>query len=134
MMLQLIDRRKIYFYLALLLILLSIHNLNFINSTNEFFKIKKIILKGNIKESLNQEISISLDKFYNYNIFTINPEEIKNTLDNFSIISKYKVKKEYPSVIKIDLKKAKILAYYFENNQKIYIADNEKIIKKNKFY
>tara|TARA_B100001123_G_C15316388_1_gene1026252 strand:- start:1598 stop:2284 length:687 start_codon:yes stop_codon:yes gene_type:complete len=133
MMLQLIDRRKIYFYLALLLILLSIHNLNFINSTNEFFKIKKIILKGNIKESLNQEISISLDKFYNYNIFTINPEEIKNTLDNFSIISKYKVKKEYPSVIKIDLKKAKILAYYFENNQKIYIADNEKIIKKINF-
>ena len=38
MMLQLIDRRKIYFYLVLLLILLSTHNLNSINYINDFFK------------------------------------------------------------------------------------------------
>ena len=37
--------------------------------------------------------------------------------------------KEYPSVIKIDLKKTNILAYYIENNQKIYIGDNGKKIK-----
>ena len=131
MMLRLIDRSKIYFYLALLLVLLSTHNLNSINSANEYFKVKKIVLKGNIEENLNREISTSLDKFYNYNIFSINSEEIKNILSNFNIISEYKIKKEYPSVIKIDLKKTNIVAYYYDKNQKIYIGNNGKKIKKN---
>ena len=131
MMLRLIDRSKIYFYLTLLLVLLSTHNLNSINSTNEYFKVKKIVLKGNIEENLNREISTSLDKFYNYNIFSINSEEIKNILSNFNIISEYKIKKEYPSVIRIDLKKTNIVAYYYDKNQKIYIGNNGKKIKKN---
>ena len=131
MMLRLIDRSKIYFYLALLLVLLSTHNLNSINSANEYFKVKKIVLKGNIEENLNREISTSLDKFYNYNIFSINSEEIKNILNNFNIISEYKIKKEYPSVIRIDLKKTNIVAYYYDKNQKIYIGNNGKKIKKN---
>lgn len=131
MMLRLIDRSKIYFYLALLLVLLSAHNLHSINSANEYFKVKKIVLKGNIEENLNREISTSLDKFYNYNIFSINSEEIKNILSNFNIISEYKIKKEYPSVIRIDLKKTNIVAYYYDKNQKIYIGNNGKKIKKN---
>jgi len=131
MMLRLIDRSKIYFYLALLLVLLSTHNLNSINSANEYFKVKKIVLKGNIEENLNREISTSLDKFYNYNIFSINSEEINNILSNFNIISEYKIKKEYPSVIRIDLKKTNIIAYYYDKNQKIYIGNNGKKIKKN---
>ena len=131
MMLRLIDRSKIYFYLTLLLVLLSTHNLNSINSANEYFKVKKIVLKGNIEENLNREISTSLDKFYNYNIFSINSEEIKNILSNFNIISEYKIKKEYPSVIRIDLKKTNIVAYYYDKNQKIYIGNNGKKIKKN---
>ena len=131
MMLRLIDRSKIYFYLALLLVLLSTHNLNSINSANEYFKVKKIVLKGNIEENLNREISTSLDKFYNYNIFSINSEEINNILSNFNIISEYKIKKEYPSVIRIDLKKTNIVAYYYDKNQKIYIGNNGKKIKKN---
>ena len=131
MMLRLIDRSKIYFYLALLLVLLSTHNLNSINSANEYFKVKKIVLKGNIEENLNREISTSLDKFYNYNIFSINSEEIKNILSNFNIISEYKIKKEYPSVIIIYLKKTNIVAYYYDKNQKIYIGNNGKKIKKN---
>ena len=131
MMLRLIDRSKIYFYLALLLVLLSTHNLNSINSANEYFKVKKKLLKGNIEENLNREISTSLDKFYNYNIFSINSEEIKNILSNFNIISEYKIKKEYPSVIRIDLKKTNIVAYYYDKNQKIYIGNNGKKIKKN---
>ena len=130
MMLRLIDRSKIYFYLALLLVLLSTHNLNSINSANEYFKVKKIVLKGNIEENLNREISTSLDKFYNYSIFSINSEEVKNILNNFNIISEYKIKKEYPSVIRIDLTKTNIVAYYHDKNQKIYIGNNGKKIKK----
>tara|TARA_Y100000590_G_scaffold250681_1_gene281591 strand:- start:928 stop:1611 length:684 start_codon:yes stop_codon:yes gene_type:complete len=130
---RLIDKGKIYLYLFLLLILLSIHNVNSTDSIDNFFKIKKIIIIGNIEENLNHEISKSLDKFYNFNIFFIKSDEIKKKLDNFKIISEYKIKKEYPSVIKIDLKETSILAYYFENNQKIYIGENGKKIKVKKF-
>ena len=125
-MLQLIDRSKIYVYLALLLILLSVHNLNSINFINNFFKIKKIIVNNDIDENLNKEILASLNKFYNLNIFSLNSDEIRNVLDNFSIISEYKIKKEYPSVIKINLKKTNILAYYFDNNQKTFLEKMEK--------
>ncbi len=130
MMHRLIDRGKIYFYLVLLLILLSIHNLNLVNNINNFFKIKKIILISNIEEALNQEISNSLDKYYSRNIFSLDSGDIKTMLDKFNIISEYKIKKEYPSVIKINLIETKILAYYFENNQKIYVGENGKKIRK----
>ena len=133
MMLQLIDRGKIYLYLVLLLILFSIHNINSTNFINNFFKIKKIILKSSIEENINQEISASLDQFYNFNIFSINPIEIRAILDNFNIISEYKIKKEYPSIIKIELKETNILAYYFNDNQKIYLGENGKVIKNKEF-
>ena len=133
MMLQLIDKGKIYLYLVLLLILFSIHNVNSTNSINNFFKIKKIILKSSIEESINKEISASLDQFYNFNIFSINPIEIRAILDNFNIISEYKIKKEYPSVIKIELKETNILAYYFYDNEKTYLGENGKAIKNIQF-
>ena len=71
MMLQLIDRSKIYLYLALLLILLSVHNLNSINFINNFFKIKKIIVNNGIDESLDKEILVQkrMKKFCNMGIF-----------------------------------------------------------------
>ena len=127
---RLIDKGKIYFYLALLLILLSIHNLNLVNYINNLFKIKKIILISNIEEALNQEISNSLDKYYSHNIFSLNSGDIKAILDKFNVISEYKIKKEYPSVIKVNLIETKILAYYLENNQKIYVGENGKKIRK----
>ena len=40
--------------------------------------------------------------------------------------------KEYPSVIKIDLKKTNILAYYFDNNQKTFLGENGKKITNKK--
>ena len=57
---QLIDKKKIYLYLFLLFILLSIHNINFLNSFSDYFKIKKIILISSIENSINDEIKKSL--------------------------------------------------------------------------
>ena len=130
-MLQLIDRGKIYFYIALLLILLSIHNLNLINFLNNFFKIKKIHLISDIEKNLTEEIVASLNNFYNYNIFSINSSEIHKILDDYNFIDEYKIRKEYPSVIKIELKQTKILAYFFEDSEKILIGENKKKIRNN---
>ena len=126
---QLIDRGKIYLYFSLLLVLLSIHNINSTNLINNFFKIKKITLDSNIDESINEEIFTSLKRFYNLNIFSENLKEIENILDKFNIINEYKIKKEYPSNIKIELIKTNILAYYYDNNEKTYLGENGKKIK-----
>ena len=128
-MLQLKDKGKIYLYLFLPFILLSIHNINTLNFINNFFKKEKIIIKSTIDESINKEITNSLSQFYNFNIFSIKDEDIINTLENFNIISEYKVKKQYPSILKVELKGTKILAYYFNNNKKILIGENGKKIK-----
>ena len=130
-MLQLIDRGKIYFYIALLLILLSIHNLNSINFLNNFFKIKKIHLVSDIEKNLSEEIVASLNNYYNFNIFSINSSEIHQILDDHNFIDRYKIRKEYPSVIKIELKQTKILAYFFEDGEKIFIGENKKKIRNN---
>ncbi len=129
MTLQLIDRGKIYLYFFLLIILLSIHNINSTNLINSFFKVKKITLDSNIDEPINEEIFSSLKKFYNLNIFSKNLKEIENILDQFNIINEYKIKKEYPSNIKIELIKTNILAYYYDNNEKTYLGENGKKIK-----
>ena len=132
-MLQLIDKVKIYFYILLLFTLLSIHNLNSLSSINKFFKINKIILISNLEENLNQKIISSLEDFYNFNIFSLRSNEIISILENFNIINDYKIMKEYPSVIKIDLKKTNILDYYFDKNQKTFLGENGKKITNKKY-
>ena len=128
-MLQSIDRGKIYFYIALFTILISIHNLNFINLFDNFFKIKHIIINSDIDPAYNQQISNSLNKFNNKNIVSVRSSDLTTILDSFNIIGEYKIKKEYPSIIKVNLKKTKILAYFFKNDVKFFIGENGKKIK-----
>lgn len=133
MMHQSIDKGKVYLYFILLFILLSVHNINSTYSLSNYFKIQKIEITSDTNEYFNDKILLSLNSFYNSNIFSIKPNDIKVFLDKFNIISEYKVKKIYPSIIKIEFKKTNILAYFFENNQKIFIGENGKKIKEIKF-
>ena len=127
-MLQSIDKGKIYFYFFLLVALVSIHNLSLKNSIDNYFKIKKIVLKNDVGEEFNYDISSSLSEFYKRNIFSIDYKEFENNLGNFNIIDEYKIKKEYPSTLKIEIKKTNVLAYYLNENNKIYIGENGKKI------
>ena len=133
MMLQSIDKKKIYFYIILLLILVSTHNLEAIKFTNSYFNIQKITVSNNIDKNLNYEITNSLNKFKNYNIFLLNQNEIVEIIEKYNVISEYKVYKEYPSSVNIYLKETNILAYYFDKNKKTYIGENGKKITRNEF-
>ena len=126
MMPRLIDKGKIYFYILLLLVLLSMHNKNSINYMSNLFKVQKIKINSDLDENSNKEIINSLNKFYNNNILLINEKDIKETLDSFNLISEYNVKKEYPSSISLNLKKTNLLASFIENNQLIYLGENGK--------
>ena len=125
---RLTDRRKLYFYLIILIILVSIHNFKITNNFNNFFNINKIEIKNGLNENLNQNILLSLNKFINSNIFLLKTEELAFLFDKFNLVEEYKIKK-YPSAIEVEVKQTEILAYFLENNQKILIGQNGKEIK-----
>jgi len=129
MMLQSIDKAKLCFYLYLILMLVSIHNINYSNKVNGVFKIKKIEVVSDLDEDINNKILSSLKKLHNQNIFSINYHEVEKILNNFNIINEYKLKKEFPSKIKIELKKTILLAYFFENDEIFFVGNNGKKIK-----
>ena len=133
MMLRSIDKGKVYLYIILLFVLLSVHNINSTNSLSNYFKIKQIKITSNSNENLKKKILLSLNRFYNSNIFDLKPNELTTILDNFNIISEYKVKKIYPSTIKIEFEETNILAYFFADDKKIFIGENGKKIKEKKF-
>ena len=126
---RLTDRRKLYFYLIILIILVSIHNFKITNNFNNFFNINKIEIKNGLNENLNQNILLSLNKFINSNIFLLKTEELAFLFDKFNLVEEYKIKKKYPSAIEVEVKQTEILAYFLENNQKILIGQNGKEIK-----
>ena len=126
---RLTDRRKLYFYLIILIILVSIHNFKITNNFNNFFNINKIEIKNGLNENLNQNILLSLNKFINSNIFLLKTEELAFLFDKFNLVEEYKIKKKYPSAIEVEVKQTEILAYFLENNQRILIGQNGKEIK-----
>ena len=130
MMHRLIGKEKIYLYFLLLFVLLSIHNINWVNNFNNFFKIKKIAINKNIDENLYKDISLYLDNLQNLSIFSIDSDKIQKKLNEFNLLSYFEIKKEYPSSIRIKLKETKIIAYYFEDNKKMFIGENGKKITK----
>ena len=127
-MLHSIDKKKIYLYFILMMLLLSIHNTNLKKTSESFFNIKEIKLNTKINEKIRQDIFNSLSEFQNTSIFSKNLNEIKNKLNSFNIIGEYKVQKKFPSSIDIEIKNTKILAYYYENNIKTYLGENGKKI------
>ena len=133
-MLQLIGREKFYLYFFFILTLLSFHNISLSTYFNDFFKIKKIIVINNFEKEVSERISESVNKFNGVNIFSIEANQIFEVLNNFNLISELKINKEYPSTLKIELKEAKIFAYFIENNRKYFLGDNGKKIQKNLNY
>ena len=73
MMLRSIDKGKVYLYIILLFVLLSVHNINSTNSLSNYFKIKQIKITSNSNENLKKKILLSLNRFYNSNIFDLKP-------------------------------------------------------------
>ena len=68
-MLHSIDKKKIYLYFILMMLLLSIHNTNLKKTSESFFNIKEIKLNTKINEKIRQDIFNSLSEFQNTSIF-----------------------------------------------------------------
>ena len=127
-MLQSINKRRIYFYLLILLLLSSTFNFNIIT------KFKKINLISDINIiGLSEKEKIFLEKkleiFINKNIFLINREEIEEKLRNNSFLENYSVLKIFPSKLLVNVKKTEFVGKTILDGKKFYIGKNGKLTK-----
>ena len=125
---QLISKKKTI-YLFLFFFLVSIKNLSIINIGLP--KIENIKISGvSIEESI--EIEKVIKDSILENIFFINGSEIRERIISINTIEQYKIFKNYPSTLRIDIKKTKFLALTKKDGEDYFVGSNGKLIKKNK--
>ena len=95
-----------------------------------FPKIEKIEISGvNITES--KKIKKIINDLSFENIFLINKSEIRKKILSLNNIEQLRIFKNYPSTLKIDIKKTKFLALTKNNGLDYFVGSNGKLIQKN---
>ena len=128
MMHRSIDRKlRLFFYLILFLLLSTqiSKNNNIRNNIKE--KLNNIEVIG-LSEENNFKVYESLKFLLTENIFFINEKELQNILTKNNLIDYFYVKKIYPNLIKVQIKKTEFLAVTNQNNKKFFIGSNGKLI------
>ena len=124
-MLQKIDNKKyIFFYLIIFIILSSIHNSNFKNYN--FFTIKKIEVVG-LNKTDNLLLENKLTDLIGSYIFSLKKESFK-LINTVNLIKSYDVKKIYPNQVKVNLEPAVAISVVRYLNEKVILGNNGKII------
>jgi len=127
-MLQSISKKKIYFYLLILLLFSSTFNFNIISSFNKLNLIKHINIVG-LDEKEKNILEKNLNILINKNIFLINKDEVEKLLKNNSFIDNYKIVKIFPSNLLVNVKKTKFIGKTIIDGERFYIGKNGKLTK-----
>ena len=123
---HLLISRKIIIYLLLFCFLVSINNISLINTS--FPKINKIEIIGlNLDEKKKVEDIINEANFKN--IFYLDKQYLKKKINSINIIDQFEIFKNYPSTLRIFIKKTKILAQTKRNGFDYFIGSNGKLIQ-----
>ena len=121
--------KRILNYFFLLILLASINNTN-VNNFKDFDKIKSIKINGlSDHENLNL-----LNKIKNLNLenfFFLNRNEINRVVKDNTLVENFKIFKNYPSTLYIELEKTKFLAKIKKNGQIFIVGSNGKLINNN---
>ena len=125
---QLISK-KIVIYLFLFLLLATINNSSIIDF--RLPKIDKIEISG-LSGDESGEIKKKIENLKFNNIFFINRFEVKKSLFSVNTVEQLSIFKNYPSTLKVDIKKTKFLALTKKDGIDYLIGANGKLIKKNK--
>ena len=129
---QLINKKKIYFYIFSFFFLTTILNNNFITNFNDSFSINEIKIISN-SESINKKISLEIKHLKNKNIFFLKEDVFYSKLKKLNYLENIKVKKKYPSTIIIDFSNTNLVAVTFINQKKYFVGENGKFINANLF-
>ena len=127
-MLRSISKKRIYFYLLVLLLLSSTLNLNIISKFKKINLIKNINIFG-LNEKEKNILERKLEIFINKNIFLISRDEIEEKLKNNNFLDNYTVVKVFPSKLLVQVKKTMFVGKTILNGEKFYIGKNGKLTK-----
>ena len=128
---QLINKKKIYFYIASFFILSSIFNINFKISNNNFFLIKTFKIQGGQEESRSKfREKLNL---IGKNIYNLNKDEINGKIKNLRFLKNAEIKKVYPSKLLVIIEETDLIAKTIVDGKKYFIGQNEKFIPSNDF-
>ncbi len=121
--------RKILLYFFLFLILGTVNNL-YLNKL-KLPKIEKIEIIG-LDEQENDKILKDLNSLYFQSLFFLNTIKIENILLSHSMIESFSIFRKFPSTLKINIKRTRILANRNVNGLNFLIGSNGKLIKSKK--
>ena len=128
MMLQSISRKRIYFYLLILLLLSSTFNFNIISKFKKLNLISHINILG-LNEKEKNILEKNLEIFINKNIFLISKEEVSNRIKINSFLDNYNIIKVFPSKLLVNVKKTEFVGKTILDEEKFYIGKNGKFTK-----
>ena len=118
--------KKILIYCFLFIFLGSINNKYF--TELELFNIKSFNFVGlNKKEKL--ELLKKLEPIRNQNIFSVSNQQIIEIINSNDLIDSFLVRKNYPSNLNFNIKKASFLAKINIQGRNFLIGSNKKLIK-----
>ena len=118
--------KKIVIYLFLLVIFGSINNKYFTNIN--FFEIKDLSLVG-LNSNEKNNLLLKFEKIKKKNIFFLEKKELVKILNSNNLIESFFINKNYPSGIKIVVKKTTFLANIKILDENFFIGSNKKLIK-----
>jgi len=118
--------RKIFAYFFILLLLVTVNNINL--SKLNIFKINNFKILG--LNSLEKEQLIkNIIEFKNKNLFFLDKEEISNQIFLNKAVEEFYIFKKYPSNLEINIKKTNFLAITKKDNKYYYMGSNGNLIK-----
>ena len=130
MMHQSISKKRIYFYLLILLFLSSTFNFNIISKFTKINLIESIKIIG-ISEKEKNILEKNLEIFLNKNIFLVTREEVGKAINNNNFFDNYNVVKVLPSKLLVKIKKTEFIGKTILDGEKFYIGKNGKFINSN---
>ena len=116
--------KQVFIYFFLLLLLGSINNINFQNI--KVLNLDKIKVSG-LDDRGNRELANKIENLKLKNIFSLNKNHLKNTIEINTLIENYKIFKIYPSTLDIKINKTKSLAKINQNGKILFLGSNGKL-------
>ena len=118
--------KKISIYLLIFFILVTVNNINV--SKFDLFKIKNLKIFG-LEKVENDKFYKNIEYLKNKNIFFLDKKEISDNINSNKIVDEFFVFKNYPSEIKVEIKKTKFIALTKKNQQSYFIGSNGNLIR-----
>ena len=121
-----LKNRKIFLYIFLLLFIGTINNKNLDKSLA--MNISEIVVTG-LEKKDSLDLVNNLKFLEVKNLFFLKPNEIKKIVEDNNLVERYKVFKEYPTRLIIEIKKTDFLAQTRRDGNFFFLGSNGAFIK-----